>query len=324
MSNTSAQKSQECRLQLELSPVSGKAVPMTEGEVLRISQVSGEQCVDFNAFSLDDYKEHMSAGHSRRQGFHLGEGHVLLSNRMRPLFAIVRMSQDCVTDLLAARCNAPLFELKYGTKSHTNCQDTLAVAIAEFGLTPDDVHDSFNIWMNTVWDSNGRMWSEWNSARHGDNIELLACRDVLAVPVVCGSGDLTRTSSFFLRPIKVEVLEATDESREQARTVRGRHWSEMAELRASEATSTPVLSNRALRPIENYVPQFLRFPLRRHPVRLRITQAVFDKLEEMVSIGDAIDVADAIRKVAMSWYLDHELLDESVGNRRGGGRAARK
>ena len=45
------------RFDLVLQPISGKAVPVYAGEVLRIIQVEGEQCVDFNAFNLHDYKE---------------------------------------------------------------------------------------------------------------------------------------------------------------------------------------------------------------------------------------------------------------------------
>jgi uncharacterized protein YcgI (DUF1989 family) len=39
------------RFDLVLQPISGKAVPVYAGEVLRIIQVEGEQCVDFNALT---------------------------------------------------------------------------------------------------------------------------------------------------------------------------------------------------------------------------------------------------------------------------------
>ena len=60
-----------------LQPVSGKALPVYKGEVLRIIQEEGEQCVDFNCFNLHDYKEHMSVGHVRRQGYYMKQGHLL-------------------------------------------------------------------------------------------------------------------------------------------------------------------------------------------------------------------------------------------------------
>jgi len=297
----------ERRFAVELAPVSGKAVALSEGEILRVSQTVGEQCVDFNAFNLQDYKEYMSTGHSRRQGFHLSKGHVLLSNRMRPLMGIVGLSASCVTDVLAARCNAPLFERKHGVKLHTNCQDTLAAAIGEYGLTSDDVHDSFNIWMNTGWDSFGRMWSDWNSAKEGDYIDLLACRETLAVPVVCGSGDLAKTSNFGLRPIQVEIFKSTDESRNLAARLRSEHWSEVGEVRATEASQEAIRQERTLSVVRDHIPEFPRFPLKMEVLRLRLPDEIYGKLRAVVTKGYATDVGDAVRKATMFWYL-HEVV----------------
>ena len=57
-----------CRYDITLQPISGKAVPLYKGEVLRLIQVEGEQCVDFNCFNLYDYKERMYAIHLRISG----------------------------------------------------------------------------------------------------------------------------------------------------------------------------------------------------------------------------------------------------------------
>jgi uncharacterized protein len=62
------------RLELVLQPVSGKALPVYKGEIIRITQLEGGQCVDFNCFNLDDHKEYMSVGHMRREDFHPKEG----------------------------------------------------------------------------------------------------------------------------------------------------------------------------------------------------------------------------------------------------------
>jgi len=49
-----------------------------------------------------------------------------------------------------------LFEYHYGLPVHTNCHDMQAEAQREYGLTPDDVHDSFNFVMHTGIDTQGR------------------------------------------------------------------------------------------------------------------------------------------------------------------------
>ena len=180
------------RLDLTLQPGSGRALPVSQGEVLRVTQVEdGGQCVDRNAFNLHDHKEHMEVGAIRSTtGFRPKKGDILFSNppRYRPMLGILAMPSTCVTDILGRACHATLFEARNGFDVHTNCQDTIAECIAEYGLTPDDVHSSFNRWMYTEWDSAGRYRNPGpNPGRKGDYVDLVAVFDAPAVPTICGS-----------------------------------------------------------------------------------------------------------------------------------------
>jgi uncharacterized protein len=198
-----------CRIDQIIRPISGLALELRCGEVLRITQIEGQQCVDLNCFNLHDYKERMSVGQMRAQGIRLKQGHIAVSAppRNRPMLAIVHMSETCVTDLLGSRCTATSGEIEFGLIPRTNCQDTLAEAIREYGLTPDDVHDSFNLWMHSIWGEASR--SLHNIGRKGDYVDLLALMDVLAVPVTCGSGDLSQVSNFGFKPIQVQIFKAS-------------------------------------------------------------------------------------------------------------------
>src|SRR5205085_2893567 len=94
---------------LVLQPVSGKALPVLQGEVLRMVQEEGEQCVDLNAFNLNDYKECMSISSTRSAiGFRIGKGDLIwtIHSRDRPMYLILELSEYCVTDLLGGRCRA--------------------------------------------------------------------------------------------------------------------------------------------------------------------------------------------------------------------------
>ena len=53
------------RWEMTLEPITGKAVPVMRGEVLRIEQAEGGTCVDFNAFNLHDHKEFLNCGFTR-------------------------------------------------------------------------------------------------------------------------------------------------------------------------------------------------------------------------------------------------------------------
>jgi len=90
------------RVDLILEPVTGKALPVYRGEVLRMVQVDCQQCVDFNAYSLYDYKEFMEASNTRgHHGFRPTKGDFLWTqhSRNRPMYAILEMPPSCVTDL---------------------------------------------------------------------------------------------------------------------------------------------------------------------------------------------------------------------------------
>jgi hypothetical protein len=93
--------------------------------------------------------------------------------------------------------------------AHTNCHDIQAEAQREYGLTPDDVHDSFNLFMYTEICRDGRAAITRQDTKPGDHVDLMALVDVLAVPNVRGA-DLMRTSNFALKPIELTLFEATE------------------------------------------------------------------------------------------------------------------
>jgi uncharacterized protein YcgI (DUF1989 family) len=293
----------DLREDLVLEPVSGKAIPLAKGETMRILQEQGGQCVDFNCFSLHDYKEHMSVGHMRRQGFRIAKGDYIFSAppRSNLMMLIAEMPESCVTDLLGSRCSAELFEATWGVH-HTNCQDTLAESIGEFGLTPDDTHDSFNMWMNTGWDDRGRWEIRRNSGKQGDFVDLLALMDVLAVPVVCGSGDVTGVSNYSLRPIRVQVFGASPET-EQVVTDLGsrfgglRHRATPSDFRVSQ-----IRTERSLQKVADYEPRFVNFPLQFETFQVDLTAGDRAAIERIKAQGLADDDEDAIRTAVFSWY----------------------
>ena len=99
-----------CRYDDIIRPISGRALPLHKGEVLRITQVEGTQCVDFNCFNLHDYKERMSVGHMRVQGIRVREGHIAvryqLSEGNLPI-SLGRAATPPRASLNTASCRAP-------------------------------------------------------------------------------------------------------------------------------------------------------------------------------------------------------------------------
>ena len=282
-----------------LQPGTGKAIEMRQGQVLRIEQVEGAQCVDFNAFNLHDYKEFMHTGRTRTlHGLNPGPGDLLWSAPPRER-AMMLMLADTVrcNDVMFPRCSANLYESVYGFHDHTNCHDIQAEAQREYGLTPDDVHDSFNLFMCTeVHDGRGHIHRQ--SSKAGDHVELLALMDLLAVPNVCGA-DIMRTSNFALKPVKLQLFQASQQ--DLARVP-------MLPTYATQRTPADfkqkaIRTERELRRDPDYRAEFTNVPIQLKAWDIALGLADHALLQQQARVdlyGDS--EGDALRDVIFSWW----------------------
>jgi hypothetical protein len=231
------------------------------------------------------------------------KGDFLWSNppRNNPMMAILEMPDTCLTDTLHARCNAFLFEDYYGFDLHTNCQDTFAAAIAEYRLTPDDVHDAFNLWMDTGWDDEGMTYIRRNSGRKGDCVDMLALMDVLAVPILCGSGDVQPTAAFFPKPIQVQVFESSKATRALVddfnAKLKLRNHRTVREFPVKE-----ILATRELKAVPGYKPKFINYPLRFSEVEIELTPKEYDQLQRL-RFADYQRDDEILREAVMRWVF---------------------
>lgn len=292
------------RYQHTLVPVTGKAVPVRRGEIFRIEQLEGGTCVDFNAFNLHDYKEFLDCGFTRSfQSFDPRRGEFIWTNapRGRPMWGILEIADTCELDIVGHRCNRVFNELGWGVTTHANCQDSLAEAMREYRLTPDDVHDSFNLWMATTIDDNGHRQFRWNPAKRGDTIELLAMFDILAVAVICGLGDLVGINNYTFTPVKLEVLEATPSSTALVDEIEQR-WGRMESQDATEDIEPmPVLANRELERDPDYEPRYRAAPST-NSLEVTLTDADRELLRGLIDTGVyGEDEGEAIRAAFMRW-----------------------
>ena len=306
-------------LDLVLQPGTGKAIEVRAGQILRIEQIDGGQCVDFNCFNLHDYKEFMHCGRTRTvHGFHPSKGTYLWSAPPRER-AMLYMLEDTVgrNDVLFPRCSAYLYESAYGYDAHTNCQDIQAEAQREYGLTPDDVHDSFNLFMCTEVKTDGTASITRQSSKPGDYIDLLALMDVLAVPNVCGA-DIMRTSNFSLKPIRITVRAATpDELAAVPPTPKLRSQRTPKDFR-----NPHIRVERELRRDIKYVPQFTNVPLVVQDLAVPLSPRELALLDALKLDIYGNDRAAALRDILFSWWEERYFLANSgapaVGTRKDG------
>jgi uncharacterized protein YcgI (DUF1989 family) len=282
-----------------IEPGTGKAIELLKGQILRIEQVKGGQCVDFNAFNLHDYKEFMHCGRTRTvHGFNPTEGSFLWSQPPRENAMLYILADTYKrNDVLFPRCSAYVYESAYGFHDHTNCHDIQAEAQREYGLTPDDVHDSFNFFMCTEVTLDGRATITRQATEAGDHVELLALMDVLAVPNVCGA-DVMKTSNFALKPIRAIVYEATE-----ADLARVPKVPILRSQRTPKDFRNPVIKvTRELTRDPDYVPQFTNVPIVEEELVVSLSpqeRAHFDAVK-LDLYGD--DDGAALRDILFSWW----------------------
>jgi hypothetical protein len=297
-----------------MQPVSGRAVPVYKGEVLRIRQTLGEQCVDFDSFNLHDYKEYMDVSSGRgTTGFRPKKRGILFSNppRFRPMIGILEMPPTCVTDVLGRTCHATLFEATHGFTAHTCCQDTIAETIGEYGLTPDDVHHSFNMWMNTEWDSAGRYQIVRNTGKPGDTVDLLSVFDQLMVPIVCGSGDTYTTSNFSFKPIDIEIFEASPQTNELVDKIVKRAGSWKNQRTVDQFRVKQIKADRELKPVAGYKPNYTNFPIKVEDIDVPLSEAELAAVKKLQAEGFGYDLSDVVRKGFMLWYNANRVANRN-------------
>src|SRR5579862_6442828 len=288
-----------------LEPGTGKAIEVLKGQILRIEQVEGGQCADFNCFNLHDYKEFMHCGRTRTvHGFHPSKGTFMWSAPPRER-AMLYILEDTVgrNDVLFPRCSAYVYEAAYGFAVHTNCHDIQAEAQREYGLTPDDVHDSFNLFMCTGVDQDGHAYMTRQTTKAGDHVDLLALMDVLAVPNVCGA-DVMRTSNFALKPLKLTVFEATeaDLSRVPKTPVL------KSQRTPKDFRNATIKADRELKRDPSYRSEFPNTPIRITELAVTLSPeelAAFKAVKRTDIYGE--DDAAALRDLLFSWWEERFL-----------------
>lgn len=292
-----------------LNPGTGKAVEVLTGQVLRIEQVEeGGQCADFNCFNLHDYKEHFHTARTRHvHGMTPTTGAFLwsASPRDRPMAVIVTDSVGS-NDIMYGRCSAWIYDYQYGLPVHANCHDMQAEAQREYGLTPDDVHDSFNFFMNTGIDSHGHPFIGPNLARKGDYVEVMALIDTLMIANVCGA-DVMYTNNFQYKPLRIAIYQGTEaELAEQ----QGR--AEMKKLSTQRTVdqfiNKQIKATRELSRDTSYVPQFLNTPLVLEDVPVSVPEGDLELLDRLVHTGEfGKDRSEALRWVFHLWWIENYM-----------------
>jgi hypothetical protein len=190
---------------LHLAPRTGAAFTVRRGDLVRIIDPTGEQVSDLVSFADADRTEWLSSGRTidYANTIYLTTGHTLYSNRSRPMWTVV---DDTVGrhDFLLTPCSPDTFRIIYGiTEPRPSCFGNLARHLAPFGIAPDSIPTTLNVFMNVEIGPTGELTIGPPRSRAGDYLLLRAEMD-LVVGVTACSAELSNNGAF--KPIDVEVI----------------------------------------------------------------------------------------------------------------------
>ena len=175
------------------------------GQVLRITDLEGQQAVDFLCYNAADPQERYHAPNTLKAAgtIFLTTGHKLYSDIARPIFTIVE-DQFGGHDTIGGCCSAPSNEMLYGVKNCPGCRENFLAALARHGLGRKDIVPNVNWFMRVPVTEEGGAAIGLGVSPPGCQVALRAEMDALAVISNCPQVN-NPCNGFKPTPIRVEI-----------------------------------------------------------------------------------------------------------------------
>jgi uncharacterized protein YcgI (DUF1989 family) len=182
----------------------GRAVQVSQGQFVRVTDLAGQQVGDLFAFSGPEY---LSASHTRLATSRVfpSIGQAFVTNDRRPILTLVEDDSPGFHDLLMAACDRARYEL-LGAPDHPSCADNLTTALAALGLTTPLVPQPVNVFMRVPIAADGSLESLPAATKRGDSITFRAELDCVVAVSACPQ-DLTWLNGPGPTDLAIDVLE---------------------------------------------------------------------------------------------------------------------
>jgi uncharacterized protein len=169
----------------------GVAVELATGDRLTVLDPCGEQVSDLYLVAADDVAEVFSTGRTTDFGnsIYVSTGSSLWSNRSRVMAEVVDDTVG-VHDLTLTPCSQATFDVLYpdlGGAPHPSCFANLVGALAPFGVDPDRIGTTLNVFMDVWTDAGGELHIDPPPTRPGDRFTIEARMPVVVGVTACSA-----------------------------------------------------------------------------------------------------------------------------------------
>jgi uncharacterized protein YcgI (DUF1989 family) len=180
-----------------IPPRSGVSFIVKKGQRLKIVDIQGEQVADLLCYNLHDTGEYLSSGRTidYAETILLTAGHSFYSNRSNIMLELI---EDTVGrhDFLLTPCSADTFRIIYGhTNPHRGCFGNLCEALKEYGIGPDQIPTTFNVFMHVTVSDTGQVAVLPPKSKAGDQVVFEAKMDLIVGLTAC-SAEMSNNYSF--------------------------------------------------------------------------------------------------------------------------------
>jgi uncharacterized protein len=191
-----------------LAPQTGAGLFLQAGQELLVVDPTGGQVSDLFCFNAADPGEWLSSGRTidYADTVYVTTGHQLYSNRSRPMLSIVEDS--CGRhDFLLTPCSQQTFDLLYPEFEggyHPSCHENLSTSLARFGIAPDQIGTTLNIFMNVWTDPDGTLHIDPPTSVAGDRFVVRAEMDLHVGLTACSA---EKSNGGVCKPIDYDLLD---------------------------------------------------------------------------------------------------------------------
>ena len=178
-----------------------------QGQVLRITDLEGQQAVDFLCYNAANLEERYHAPNTVKAAgsIFLTTGHTLYSDVARPMFTIVE-DQFGGHDTIGGCCSAPSNQMLYGVANCPGCRENFLTGLGRHGLGRRDIVPNVNFFMRVPVTADGSAAVALGVSPPGCQVALRAEMDALVALSNCPQIN-NPCNNFNPTPIRVQITD---------------------------------------------------------------------------------------------------------------------
>ncbi|MGH6931575.1 MAG: DUF1989 domain-containing protein [Dongiaceae bacterium] len=184
----------------------GRGFQVRKGDLIRITDLQGQQPVDFWALNKRDTSEYLSCEHTKPsiEKLHPHQGDAAYTTHRRPIVTLIEDHSPGQHDMQYAACDKWRYKELGAKGKHASCTDNLHKALKTLKLKLPFTPQPWNLFTNFFINPDGSFSVKAPASKPGDYVVLRVDMDAYVVVSACPQ-DMNLTCGGIPTDIRVEV-----------------------------------------------------------------------------------------------------------------------